>query len=99
MTDEEIQETVTKQEEKEKEEEIPCQCIGPSAQEAIQNLDNIITWLPQEADADPSTSSTSRLSDDSHTLQSHHYLPTDRHQDHVHSSSPQTVSTSNSPPP
>ena len=37
MTDEEIQETVTNQEE----EQIPQQSTGPSAQAAIQDLDNI----------------------------------------------------------
>ena len=53
MTDEEIQETVTNQEKEEVEEEISHQCTGPSAQESIQNFDNIITWLYQEADVDP----------------------------------------------
>ena len=51
MTDEEIQETVTNQEEEE-DEEIPCQHTGTNAQGAIQRLD-IITWLFQDADVDP----------------------------------------------
>ena len=92
MADEEIQETVTNQKEEEEEEEIPHQHTGPSAQEAIPDMDNIITWLSQEADADPlnhlNIKTVRRFALSKVTITSH-----------VHSSSPQTVSTSNSPPP
>ena len=47
-TNEEIQDTVTNQEEEE--EEIPCQFIGPNAQEVIQSADVMIVWLTLPAD-------------------------------------------------
>ena len=51
MTNEEIQETVTNQEEEE--EEIPCQPTGPIAQEVIPMADVMIAWLALQTDVDP----------------------------------------------
>ena len=52
LTDEEIKDSVTSQEEEE-EEEIPCQPTGPTAQEAIQRADDLIAWLSQQPGMDP----------------------------------------------
>ena len=48
MIVEEIQKTVTNQEE-----DIPCQATGPTAQEIVQMTDSLISWLSQQSDVDP----------------------------------------------